>query len=97
MNKTVLLIGGVVLGAGLIYMLAPERGEQRRTMARTQLERYRRQTNDLWDHTTRSLDRQALEFLARAPLARRYQRPGPGELLLARVEQLERVAYHCMA
>ena len=36
----------------------------------------------------RSLGRQAREFLARAPLARRYRRPGPGELLLARVEQL---------
>ena len=88
MNKTALLIGGVGLGAGLIYILDPERGEQRRAMARTQLERYRRQTDDLLDHTTRSLGRQAREFLARAPLTRRYRRPGPGELLLARVEQL---------
>jgi osmotically-inducible protein OsmY len=88
MNRTALLIGGLGLGAGLIYMLDPERGERRRAMARAQLERYRRQTDDLWDHTTRSLSRQAREFLARAPLARRYRRPGPGELLLARVEQL---------
>jgi hypothetical protein len=88
MNKTALLIGGVCLGAGLIYILDPERGEQRRAMARTQLERYRRQTDDLWDHTTRSLSRQAREFLARGALARGYRRPGPGELLLARVEQL---------
>ena len=88
MNKTTLLIGGLGLGAGLIYMLDPERGERRRAMARTQLERYRRQTDDLWDHTTRSLGRQARELFARAPLARRYRRPGPGELLLARAEQL---------
>jgi hypothetical protein len=88
MNKTALLIGGLGLGAGLIYMLDPERGERRRTMARAQLERYRRQTDDLWDHTTRSLGRQARELFARAPLARRYRRPGPGELLLARAEQL---------
>ena len=27
MNKTALLIGGVGLGAGLIYILDPERGE----------------------------------------------------------------------
>jgi hypothetical protein len=46
MNKIALLIGGVGLGAGLIYMLDPERGEQRRATARTQLERYRRQTDD---------------------------------------------------
>jgi osmotically-inducible protein OsmY len=88
MNKTALLIGGLGLGAGLIYMLDPERGERRRVMARSQLERYRRHTDDLWDHTTRSLGRQARELFARAPLARRYRRPGPGELLLARAEQL---------
>ena len=51
MNKTALLIGGLGLGAGLIYMLNPERGERRRALARAQLERYRRQTDDLWDHT----------------------------------------------
>ena len=88
MNKTTLFIGGLGLGAGLIYMLDPERGERRRAMARTQLERYRRQTDDFWDHTTRSLGRQARELFARVPLARRYRRLGPGELLLARAEQL---------
>ena len=88
MNKTALLIGGLGLSAGLIYMLDPERGERRRAMARAQLERYRRQTDDLWDHTRRSLGRQASDLFARAPLARRYRRPGPGELLLARTQQL---------
>ncbi len=67
MNKTALLIGGLGLGAGLIYMLDPERGERRRTMARTQLERYRRQTDDLWDHTTRSLGHQARALLPGHP------------------------------
>src|SRR5262245_15599589 len=88
MNKTTLLIGGLGLGAGLIYMLDPERGERRRAMARTQLERYRRQTDDFWDHTTRSLGRQARALFARTPPARRYRKPGLGELLLARAEQL---------
>lgn len=88
MNKTVILIGGLGLGAGLIYILDPERGKRRRAIARAQLERYRRQTDDLWDHTTRSLGRQACELLVRTPLARRYRRPGPGELLLARAEEL---------
>lgn len=88
MNKTALLIGSLGLGAGLIYMLDPERGKRRRTMARTQLGKYRRQTDDLWDHTTQSLGHQARELLARAPLARRYRRLGLGELLLARAEQL---------
>jgi hypothetical protein len=88
MNKTAFLIGGLGLGAGLIYMLDPERGKRRRALVRAQLERYRRRPDDLWDHTMRSLGRQACELLGRAPLARRYRRPGPGELLLARAEQL---------
>ena len=33
MNKTALLMGGLGLGAGLIYMLDSERGERRRAMA----------------------------------------------------------------
>ena len=88
MNKTALLIGGLGLGAGLIYILDPERGERRRAMAQAQLGRYRRQTDDLWDHTMRSLGRQAREIFARAPLARRYRKPGPGELLRVRAEEL---------
>lgn len=88
MNKTALLIGGLGLGTGLLYLLDPERGEQRRAMARAQLGRYRRQTDDLWDHTTRSLGRQARGLFARAPLARRYRRLGPGELLRVRTQQL---------
>jgi len=88
MNKTALLIGGLGLGAGLIYMLDSEQGGQRRAMARTQLGRSRRQTDDLWDHIMRSLGRQARELLARVPPARRDRRPGLGDLLLARAEQL---------
>ena len=88
MNKTALLISGLGLGAGLIYLLDPERGARRRSGARAQLGRYRRQTDDLWDHTTRSLGRQVRELFARAPLARRYRKPGPGELLRVRAEQL---------
>jgi hypothetical protein len=85
MNKAVLLIGGLGLSTGLIYMLAPERVGQRRTTARTQLERYRRQTDDFWNYTTRSLGRQVRTLSARAPLAPRYRKPGLGELL-ARAE-----------
>jgi BON domain-containing protein len=88
MNKTALLISGLGLGAGLIYLLDPERGARRRAGARAQLGRYRRQTDDLWDHTTRSLGRQVRDLFAGAPLARRYRKPGPGELLRVRAEQL---------
>ena len=83
MTKTALLIGGLGLGAGL-YTCWTRSGENGAAlMVRAQLERYRRQTDDLWGHTTRSLGRQAHALLARGPLARRYRRPGPRELLLA--------------
>jgi hypothetical protein len=88
MNKTALLISGLGLGAGLIYILDQEQGERRRAMARAQLGRYRRQTDSLWDHTTRSLGRQARELFARAPLVPRYRRSGPGELLRVRAQQV---------
>lgn len=87
MNKTLWLISGLGLSAGLVYMLDPKRGERRRTMARAQLETYRRQTDDLWGHTTRLLGRQAGALFARTPLARK-SKPGPGELLLARAGEL---------
>src|ERR1051326_5972964 len=86
MNKAALLISGLGLGAGFVYMLDPELGERRRVTARAQFDRYRRQTDDLWDYTTRRLGQQARTLVAQAPLPRRY-RPGPGELLLARAQQ----------
>jgi uncharacterized protein HemX len=58
MNKTLLLIGGLGLGAGLMYALDPERGQQRRAQARTQLQTYRHRTNDLLDQTTHAIGRQ---------------------------------------
>jgi hypothetical protein len=87
MNKAVLLIGGLGLSTGLIYMLDLERVAQRRAMARAQPVRYRRLTDHLWNDTTRSLGRQTRTLFARTPLAQRYRKPGPGELL-ARAEQL---------
>ncbi len=47
MDKTLLLLSGFGLGAGLLYMLDPERGERRRAKARAQMQAYRRWTDDL--------------------------------------------------
>lgn len=58
MNKSLLLLGSLGLGAGLMYMLDPERGERRRALARAQLRTYRRQTNALLGQTTRTIDQQ---------------------------------------
>lgn len=93
MNKTLLLIGGLGLGAGLMYALDPERGQQRRAQARAQLQTYRHRTNDLLDQATHAIGRQThgmqqaahtighqtRGLLARARPALRSQRGG-GEM-----------------
>jgi len=58
MNKALMLVSGLGLGAGLMYMLDPEMGRRRRTLARVQAEMYRRWPDDLVDHTRRTLGRQ---------------------------------------
>src|SRR5262245_51516621 len=58
MNKALLLASGLGLGAGLMYMLDPEMGSRRRTLARVQAETYRRWPDDLVDHTRRTLGQQ---------------------------------------
>lgn len=57
MNKTWLLIGGLGLGAGLMYALDPDRGGRRRAQALAQARAYRRQTNALLGQTRRALGR----------------------------------------
>ena len=58
MNRALWLVGGLGLGAGLMYMLDPERGERRRALVRKQAETYRHWTDDLLDHSRRSLGQQ---------------------------------------
>jgi len=58
MNKALLLVSSLGLGAGLMYMLDPEKGSRRRALARGQAELYRRWTDDLLDNTRRTLGRQ---------------------------------------
>jgi hypothetical protein len=45
--KTLWLLGGLGMGAGLMYVLDPEKGEARRDMINGQLAAYGRQTGDL--------------------------------------------------
>jgi hypothetical protein len=46
MNKALLLVGSLGLGAGLMYMLDPEKGSRRRELTRVQAEMYRRWPDD---------------------------------------------------
>jgi osmotically-inducible protein OsmY len=62
MNKSLLLIGGLGLGAGLIYMLDPQRGERRRVRARAQMRTYRHQADGLLGQTRSLLARTRTPF-----------------------------------
>jgi hypothetical protein len=70
MNKTLLVLGGLGLGAGLLYMSASDREEQYRRLASAQWRTYRRRTNDLIGQTRRGLARQTRGLFdkARPPL-----------------------------
>ena len=85
--QTMWLLGGLGLGAGLMYLLDPKQGEERRDLVRGYMVDYGRQTGDFLDDTGRSLGRQAQAVLAttRRPFQRRS---GLGERLLTQAEQL---------
>jgi len=80
-------LGGLGLGAGLMYLLDPDTGDGRRDQVRGYVVNSGRQTADFVDDTGRTLGRQAQAVLAstRRPFRRQ---PGLGEQLLAQAEQL---------
>jgi hypothetical protein len=88
MNRTMWLLSGLGLGAGLIYILDPERGEQLRASARAQLATYGPHTDEVFAHTARAIGRQArgLIGLARQPVSLPAR---PRTMPLVHVEQQE--------
>lgn len=84
--QTLYLLGGLGLGAGLMYLLDPQQGEARRGLVRGSVIDYGRQTGDFVDDTRRTLGRRAQAVLATTKPFRRQA--GLGERLLAHAEQL---------
>ena len=85
--KTLWLLGGLGLGAGLMYLLDPEKGVGRRDRVREYMEDYGRQTGALLDDTRRTLGRQAQAVFATRSMPFRRQR-GFGERLRTQTEAL---------
>jgi len=85
--KTLWLLGGLGLGAGLMYLLDAEKGAGRRDLVRGYVANSGRQAGALLDDTRRTLGRQAQAVLAtrRRPFRRQ---PGLGERLLTQAEAL---------
>jgi hypothetical protein len=84
--KTLWLLGGLGLGAGLMYVLDPEKGAGRRDRVRGSVEDYGRQTGALLDETKRTLSRQAQARLAAHRMPFGHQ-PGLGEQLRTQAEE----------
>jgi hypothetical protein len=64
--QTAWLLGGLGLGVGLMYLLDPEKGAERRDVVRGLVEDYGRQPGDFFDDTRRTVGRQAQAALASA-------------------------------
>jgi hypothetical protein len=78
--KTLWLLGGLGLGAGLMYLMDSAKGDGRRERIRGYVGDFGRQTSALLDDTRRTLGRQAQAVLA--PPRRPFRRqPGLGERL----------------
>jgi hypothetical protein len=85
--QTLWMLGGLGLGAGLMYLLDPEKGEGRRDRVRGYVEDYGRQTSGLLDDTRRALGRQAQAALATSHMPFR-NRPELAERLRTQDEGL---------
>src|SRR5437016_4197924 len=84
--QTLWLLGGLGLGAGLMYLLDSEKGDGRRERVRGYVVDSGRQTGALLDDTRRTLGQQAQAVLAttRRPFKRQ---PGLGERLRTQAAQ----------
>jgi hypothetical protein len=78
MKTTLLLASSLGLGAGLMYLLDPDKGSRRRRRLQTQAKSYRHWTDGLLDQTSRTLGQQMGGVSRQARTLRRQVR-GLGE------------------
>jgi len=94
MNRTMALLSGMSVGAGLAYVLDPQFGNRRRALLRDQMTRAARKTGDAFDTTSRDLAHRAHGLVAETR-ARFTPAQADDEVLLARVRsKLGRVVSH---
>jgi hypothetical protein len=65
-NNGLTLIGGIGMGAALMYMLDPDRGRRRRALARDQLAHVAKRVPDALDATARDLQNRTRGLVAEA-------------------------------
>lgn len=88
MNKGFTLIGGISLGAGLMYMMDPHKGKRRRALVRDQLVHTVHKTQDVLEVGTRDLSNRAQGVVAQTGsrlIGKIAKKEVPDEVLVARV------------
>ncbi|HJZ67248.1 MAG TPA: BON domain-containing protein [Blastocatellia bacterium] len=94
MNKALVMIGGIGLGAGLMYALDPDRGKRRRAMLRDKVDRAINKIEDAIQTTSRDIRNRAYGIAAGAK-ALFQKEDASDEALVARVRsKLGRVVSH---
>jgi len=84
MRKEILLVGGVGVGAGLVYVLDPSRGRRRRAMLRDRTAHAVRSARVMLDKRSRDLGNRTHGLFAEARAALRRE-PVSDDVLVARV------------
>jgi uncharacterized membrane protein len=94
MDNRLSLISGIGIGAGLMYLLDPDRGNQRRALVRDQVVHSWHTTGDALDTTTRDMSHRAVGFAAEAR-SRLRREDITDEVLIERVRsKIGRVVSH---
>ena len=84
MNRGLTLVGGIGIGAALMYILDPERGTRRRALMRDKLLSAANRTNDAMEATSRDLRNRAQGLLAEMK-SRFASEEVPDQVLVERV------------
>jgi hypothetical protein len=94
MNKNLALISGIGIGAGLMYLLDPDRGNRRRAIARDKMVRGLHKTRDAVGVTSRDVQNRARGLVS--GIGSRFSREDvPDDVLVERVRsKMGRVVSH---
>jgi uncharacterized membrane protein len=94
MNRNLLFLGGIGVGAGLMYMLDPDRGKRRRATAHDKAHRMANAFEDAMGKTSRDLSNRARGFVAELDSVFRHEE-ADDDVIAARVRsKLGRAVSH---
>src|SRR5215510_227962 len=93
-GKTAALLGGIGLGAALMYLLDPDRGARRRALARDKAVHFGRVAGERLGARSRDLRNRARGLAARTRRAKPEETPGDDVLEARMRSEIGRAARH---